>query len=89
MSENEYSIINQLYFSKNKRIKVIDGIKAANQLTWRWEVILDCSAGSVSPQKSFRWRRGRRECSKDALGKSHLAIASFEDGREPGAKECC
>ena len=68
---------------------MIDGIKAANQLTWRWEVILDCSAGSVSPQKSFKWRRGQERVSKGRdLGKSHLAIASFEDGREPGAKEC-
>ena len=80
--------MNQLCFNKNKRIKVIDGIKTANQLTLRWEVILACSAGSVSSQKSFKWRRWQERVSKGCdLGKSHLGVAGFEDGREPGAKE--
>ena len=68
---------------------MIDGINAASQLTWRWEDILACSAGSVSSQKSFKWRKGQERESKGCdLGKTHLAIAGFEDGREPGAKEC-
>lgn len=68
---------------------MIDGINAASQLPLRWEVILACSAGSVSTQKSFKWRKGQERESKGCdLGKTHLAIAGFEDGREPGAKEC-
>ena len=84
---NENNIINQLYFNENKRIKVIEGIKAASQLTLTWEVVLDCLAGSVSSQKPFKWRRRQERVSEGCdSGKSHLAIAGFEDGKEPGAK---
>lgn len=57
----------------------------------RWEIILDCTVGTMSSQGSLEEGDGRTESEKEwnirSWNQSSM-ITSFEDGRGSWAKEC-
>lgn len=68
------------------KLRLQDGIKVANQLEpCTGEIILDDSGEPSVSTVSLEGKREAKELESEGcyVGKIHLALAGFEDGRQP------
>lgn len=78
------------YATMQKRNKVAGKIKVANRLTWKIERLSGLSEQAQrNHNNSEKWKREAEESMSKwcNVKKTQLALAGFEDGRGPKAKE--